>query len=91
MIYRLRKKFIRICMCSFLAVFVVLFGAIFTLTSLQTTHALDDLANIMQKTMVAFPATTVSLRDRLVRRSASHRNRRSPHAFSPCASTPMAQ
>ena len=46
MVYRLRKKFIRICMCSFLAVFVVLFGAIFTLTSLQTTHALDDLAKL---------------------------------------------
>ena len=37
MIYRLRKKFIRICMCSFLAVFVVLFGAIFTLTSGSTS------------------------------------------------------
>ena len=55
MIYRLRKKFIRICMCSFLAVFVVLFGAIFTLTSLQTTHALDDLANIIAENDGRFP------------------------------------
>lgn len=55
MIYRLRKKFIRICMCSFLAVFVVLFGAIFTLASLQTTHALDDLANIIAENDGRFP------------------------------------
>lgn len=55
MIYRLRKKFIRICMCSFLAVFVVLFGAIFTLTSLQTTHALDDLADIIAENDGRFP------------------------------------
>lgn len=55
MIYRLRKKFIRICMCSFLAVFIVLFSAIFTLTSLQTTHALDDLANIIAENDGRFP------------------------------------
>lgn len=91
MIYRLRKKFIRICMCSFLAVFVVLFGAIFTLTSLQTTHALDDLANIIAENDGRFPGYDSLAQGRLVRRSASHRNRRSQRAFSPCASTPMAQ
>lgn len=55
MIYRLRRKFIRICMCSFFAVFLVLFGAIFVLTNLQTMHALDDLADIIAEHDGRFP------------------------------------
>lgn len=90
MIYRLRKKFIRICMCSFLAVFVVLFGAIFTLTSLQTTHALDDLADIIAENDGRFPGYDSLAQGPAGPRSASRRNRRSPHVFSRCASTPTA-
>ena len=46
MIYRLRRKFIRICTLSFLAVFVALFLGIYLVTYFQTTSSLDQLADI---------------------------------------------
>lgn len=47
MIDHLRKKFIRICTLSFLAVFLVLFSAIYLITAWQTDSSLDTLADIV--------------------------------------------
>ncbi len=55
MIYRLRKKFIRICTLSFLAVFLALFCCIYLTTYLQTTRSLDDLADILSENDGSFP------------------------------------
>lgn len=55
MIYRLRKKFIKICTLSFLAVFVVLFSAMLFITNLQTTATLDTLADIIADGGGRFP------------------------------------
>ena len=57
MIYRLRKKFIRICTLSFLAVFLALFCCIYLTTYLQTTRSLDDLADILSENDGSFPNT----------------------------------
>lgn len=56
MIYRLRKKFIKICMLSFIAVFLVLFSAVYLVTELQTTAMLDTLADIVSEYDGRFPA-----------------------------------
>ncbi len=56
MIYRLRKKFIKICTLSFLAVFLVLFCCIYLITYLQTTRSLDELADILTENDGSFPA-----------------------------------
>ena len=56
MIYRLRKKFIKICMLSFIAVFLILFASIYLITSLQTNALLDDLADIVSEHGGSFPA-----------------------------------
>ncbi|MDO4281937.1 MAG: HAMP domain-containing sensor histidine kinase [Peptococcaceae bacterium] len=55
MIYRLRKKFIKICTLSFLGVFLLLFVGIFAFTSLQTRASLDDLADIVAANDGRFP------------------------------------
>lgn len=55
MIDRLRKRFIRICTLSFLAVFVVLFSAIYLATALQTADSLDTLADIVTENDGRFP------------------------------------
>lgn len=55
MIYRLRKKFIKICMLSFIAVFLVLFATIYLVTYLQTNASLDRLANLIAENAGKFP------------------------------------
>lgn len=55
MIYRLRKKFIKICSLSFLAVFLGLFCCIYLITYLQTTRSLDELADIVSENGGSFP------------------------------------
>ncbi len=56
MIYSLRKKFIRICTLSFLAVFFVLLCAIFLFTQLQTNAAVDKLTDRIAENGGTFPA-----------------------------------
>ena len=56
MIYRLRRKFIRICTLSFLAVFVALFLGIYLVTYFQTTSSLDQLADIVSENGGHFPS-----------------------------------
>ncbi len=56
MIYKLRKKFIKICVLAFFVVFVVLLVSIFLLTSLQTTRQLDTLADIVSQNDGRFPS-----------------------------------
>lgn len=55
MIDHLRKKFIRICTLSFLAVFLVLFSAIYLITAWQTDSSLDMLADIVIENDGRFP------------------------------------
>ena len=55
MIYHLRRRFIRICTLSFLGVFIVLFAAMSLITTLQTNHALDTLADIITESGGQFP------------------------------------
>lgn len=55
MIYRLRKKFIKICTLSFLSVFVLLLGSIMLITNYQTNAALDTLADIVADSGGRFP------------------------------------
>ena len=56
MIYRLRRKFIKICMLSFLVVFLVLFFCIYLVTSQQTSSSLDTLADIVSNNDGKFPS-----------------------------------
>ncbi len=55
MIYRLRKKFISICLISFIGVFVVLIAMIFLITSLQTNQTLDRHADMISQNDGKFP------------------------------------
>ncbi len=55
MIYRLRKKFIKICILSFIAVFVVLLLSIFFVTTVQTNRSLDILADVVSSNDGTFP------------------------------------
>ena len=55
MIDRLRRKFIRICMLSFAAVFLVLFTAIYLVTEVQTGIRLDTLADLVSENDGIFP------------------------------------
>ncbi len=55
MIYRLRKKFISICILSFITVFVVAFVLIFLITSLQTNQTLDRHADMISQNDGKFP------------------------------------
>ena len=56
MIYKLRKKFIKICILSFIAVFVVLLISIFLVTTVQTNRSLDTLADVVSANDGTFPA-----------------------------------
>ncbi len=56
MIYRLRKKFISICIISFITVFVVAFALIFLITSLQTNQTLDRHADMISQNDGRFPS-----------------------------------
>lgn len=55
MIYKLRKKFIKICMLSFMSVFLVLFMLIYFITCIQTNRSLDTLADIVSENEGKFP------------------------------------
>ncbi len=55
MIYKLRRKFIGICIIAFLTVFVVLFLAIYIVTSTQTNKRLDTLADVVSSNDGKFP------------------------------------
>ncbi len=55
MIYRLRKKFIGICILSFIAVFMVVFALIFLITTMQTNQSLDMHADIISQNDGKFP------------------------------------
>ncbi len=55
MIYRLRKKFISICILSFIAVFMVVFALIFMITTIQTNQSLDMHADIISQNDGKFP------------------------------------
>ncbi len=55
MIYRLRKKFIGICIASFAAVFAVVIALIFLITSLQTDRTLDRHTDMISQHDGRFP------------------------------------
>ena len=55
MIYKLRKKFIKICVLSFTAVFVILLISIFFVTTVQTNRSLDMLADVVSSNDGTFP------------------------------------
>ncbi len=55
MIYRLRKKFISICILSFIAVFMVVFALIYLITTIQTNQSLDMHADIISQNDGRFP------------------------------------
>ncbi len=55
MIYRLRKKFISICILSFIAVFMIVFALIFLITKIQTNQSLDMHADIISQNNGKFP------------------------------------
>ncbi len=56
MIYRLRKKFISICILSFITVFIVVIAMIFLITSLQTNQTLDRHADMISQNDGRFPS-----------------------------------
>ncbi len=56
MIYRLRKKFIKICTLSFVAVAAVLFLTTYLVTYIQTVQSLDELADIVAENDGHFPS-----------------------------------
>ncbi len=55
MIYKLRRKFIKICLMAFSVVFVVLFLSIYILTTIQTNNSLDMLADVLSSNDGRFP------------------------------------
>ncbi len=55
MIYRLRKKFISICVLSFIAVFMVVFALIYLITTIQTNQSLDMHTDIISQNDGKFP------------------------------------
>ena len=88
MIYRLRRKFIRICTLSFLAVFVALFLDIYLVTYFQTTSSLDQLADIVSENGGHFPSFQApGPQESLPARGAGPRKRLSPPGFSRSFST----
>lgn len=56
MIWKLRKKFIRICSISFLGVFLALLGVIFVISTVQTNKRMDSLTDILSENDGRFPA-----------------------------------
>ncbi len=55
MIYKLRQKFIKICIISFVTVFILLFFSIYVLTTFQTNRTLDMLADVLSENDGRFP------------------------------------
>ncbi len=55
MIYKLRQKFIKICIISFVTVFILLFFSIYIVTALQTNRQLDMLADVLSENDGRFP------------------------------------
>ncbi len=55
MIYRLRKKFIGICVLSFLAVFLIVIALIYVATAIQTNRTLDSHADMISQNDGRFP------------------------------------
>ncbi len=55
MIYRLRKKFIGICILSFVAVFVAVIALIYVTTAIQTNRTLDRHADVISQNDGKFP------------------------------------
>lgn len=55
MIWKLRKKFIRICSVSFLSVFLALLGVIFVISTVQTNARMDSLTDILSENDGRFP------------------------------------
>jgi len=55
MIYRLRRKFIRVSMLSVLAMFLIIFTAVYLVSRLVTTSSLDRLADIIIRNDGRFP------------------------------------
>ncbi len=55
MIYRLRRKFISICILTFITVFIIAFALIFLITSLQTNQTLDRHADMISENDGRFP------------------------------------
>ncbi len=55
MIYRLRKKFIGICILSFIAVFLAAIALIYVTTALQTNRTLDFYADLISQNDGKFP------------------------------------
>ncbi len=55
MIYRLRKKFIRICILSFIAVFLVVIALIYAATAIMTNQTLDLHADMISQNDGRFP------------------------------------
>ncbi len=61
MIYRLRRKFISICIISFITVFIVALALIFLITSLQTNKTLDLHADMISQNDGRFPSFNETL------------------------------
>lgn len=59
MIQRLRKKFIRLCMLACAGAFLILFLAIYGITTLQMNAALDALADLIAQNGGQFPPLTL--------------------------------
>ncbi len=55
MIWRLRKKFIRICILSFIAVFLAVLSLIYATTSIQTNRTLDRHTDMISQNDGKFP------------------------------------
>ncbi len=55
MIYKLRQKFIKICILSLVAVLTVLFLSVFAVTSIQTNRSLDRIADLLSSNDGRFP------------------------------------
>lgn len=55
MIWKLRKKFIRICSVSILGVFLTLLGIIYVINTVQTNAGLDHLTDIISENNGRFP------------------------------------
>ncbi len=55
MIYKLRQKFIKICIISFVTVFILLLFSIYLVTTMQTNRQLDMLADVLSENDGRFP------------------------------------
>ena len=67
MIYKFEKNFIKICILSFTAVFVILLISIFLVTTAQTNRSLDMLADVVSSNDGTFPEWNNSVMPRILR------------------------